>query len=530
MNSHLFSRLYAKAVDDAPASPTTDQPAIRCAPSLHPNPWAPFRLERLPGLQVVITAHNAELWLDRCLSSVERALAGFRWILILVDDGSTDGTLKVAANFPSHATETLVRSFPKAPNVSVAKNRAFALARKHGKDFPAIVPMDADDEMTPERVRHLLPAAVRGGYRVVMGDYQYFCPHAADRHLAVIPARAENVDLGIVGPPMILFHVSLIPANGVLFREDMAAHSDAALWLEWRKRGIELKPVPGKVVHIYHYREGSTSNPRNKVERRKNIDYFHQIERRILTNHTEVFCPKVSALMLTGKCRERYPLARVAVRCFQEQTWPNKELVIVNHGALSLANGDPNIREVRVERPPGMTLGELRNLALEQAQGRFVIQWDDDDFHHRTRIETMMRHRDQGEVIAIRWQIRFNICNGSAYYHQLPGGQQMSILHAANVPFRYPRLDSREDTIFLDQFNTRYVVDNGPDDPVGPLLYVRLFHGRNIWHEAHVMEHLAGQPLRTEVRAEHRAALLDIEACYRETPDFVLPETAVVHV
>jgi hypothetical protein len=99
----------------------------------------------------------------------------------------------------------------------------------------------------------------------------------------------------------------------------------------------------------------------------------------------------------------------------------------------------------------------------------------------------------------------------------------MAILHRANLPFRYPRLDCREDTLFLGQFNSRFVLDNAPGEEVTPMLYVRLFHGRNVWHEAHVMEHLAGQAGRMEVHPEHQSALREIESIYRNTAGFCLP-------
>lgn len=484
------------------------------------GPWAPFSRAELPGVQVVITAHNAEPWLERCLASVEVALRKFRWVLILVDDGSTDQTLRLAVNHKSAADRVVVRSFPKAANVSVAKNRAFAQARPFSLDYPAIVPMDADDEMTPDRVAHLLPAAVVGGHPAVMGDYQYVCPDLPERHNVVVPARSENIAEGKFGPPMTLFHVSLIPYNGLLFREDMRAFSDCALWTEWRQRGIEVQPVPGKVVHRYHYREGSTSNPHDKEQRRQSISHYHEIQRRMLVNHAAPATPRVSALMLTGKCVERYALARVAVACFQRQTWPDKELVIVNHGPVSLANGDPNIREIRVHRTPEMTLGDLRNLSREQARGDYVIQWDDDDYHHPRRIETMMEHREKAEIVTIGWQIRFNIGSGCAFYHCLPGGQQMAILHRANAPFCYPKLEAREDTIFINQFNTKCVIDNDPEDGLGPLLYVRLFHQRNIWDERHVMEHLAGKRDVMELKPAHRDKLAEIQAEYFASPGF----------
>ena len=43
----------------------------------------------LPVISVIVTAYNAELWLDRCINSIISST--FREIeLILIDDGSRD--------------------------------------------------------------------------------------------------------------------------------------------------------------------------------------------------------------------------------------------------------------------------------------------------------------------------------------------------------------------------------------------------------------------------------------------------------
>ena len=97
----------------------------------------------------------------------------------------------------------------------------------------------------------------------------------------------------------------------------------------------------------------------------------------------------VSAVMITGKHPERYALARVAVDCFHAQTHGSRELVIVNTGDVRLWRGEPEVVEIMVEQA-GLTLGELRNRALEAARGDWVIQWDDDDWHHPERIASQL--------------------------------------------------------------------------------------------------------------------------------------------
>ncbi len=88
--------------------------------------------------------------------------------------------------------------------------------------------------------------------------------------------------------------------------------------------------------------------------------------------------------------RGRIVPARFAIDCYQRQSWPNRELVIVCGAAdselpLFLARlGDPTIRYVTA--PPG-ALGELRNVSVEAARGTLLCQWDDDDLYHPERLE-----------------------------------------------------------------------------------------------------------------------------------------------
>jgi glycosyltransferase involved in cell wall biosynthesis len=100
--------------------------------------------------------------------------------------------------------------------------------------------------------------------------------------------------------------------------------------------------------------------------------------------------PLVSALMVT---RGRPRLAETAIACFRAQTWPRRELVIIDSGRtddLALARyiehlEDPMIRHLRIGRSR-LSLGALRNRSLAEARGEWICQWDDDDLSHPSRI------------------------------------------------------------------------------------------------------------------------------------------------
>lgn len=110
--------------------------------------------------------------------------------------------------------------------------------------------------------------------------------------------------------------------------------------------------------------------------------------------------PLISCLMVT---LDRLPLAKRAIRCFADQTWSNRELVIVTDGepryreALERFVSASNIENVRfVVSGERRCLGALRNLSLAQSRGEIICQWDDDDASHPNRLRMQAGHMLEG--------------------------------------------------------------------------------------------------------------------------------------
>jgi len=105
----------------------------------------------------------------------------------------------------------------------------------------------------------------------------------------------------------------------------------------------------------------------------------------IVRTRTDEAYPLVTAVMPT--CRGREKMARYAVEQFLNQSWKEKELIIVNEGDYWITDGsDINIREVRVQ-PGCYRNGTLHNIGDGIARGQYIIRWDDDDIHHPDRIK-----------------------------------------------------------------------------------------------------------------------------------------------
>jgi len=191
--------------------------------------------------------------------------------------------------------------------------------------------------------------------------------------------------------------------------------------------------------------------------------------------------PLVSALMVT---RDRPALAVFAIDCFRRQTYPNKELIIVDDGkddtlAREVARmADPAIRMIR--RPDrGELLGTLRNVAVEASAGTLVCTWDDDDLSHPLRLETQiwqLRHTGAQACLLTRltlwWVDSKQFALGEKRFWE------GSIVCRKDVLPRYPEVQVREDTPVVNRL-LHSVCVVGVDQP---RLYIYVVHGNNSWY------------------------------------------------
>src|SRR5688500_4978455 len=90
--------------------------------------------------------------------------------------------------------------------------------------------------------------------------------------------------------------------------------------------------------------------------------------------------PLVSVILTT---RDRPRLLSVALACYRHQTYPNRELVVVDDGAEFPADAAAVAavggRLVRAE--PGTPLGSKLNQGASVAQGLLCQKMDDDDWY-----------------------------------------------------------------------------------------------------------------------------------------------------
>lgn len=117
-----------------------------------------------PDVSLVIPVYNERENLLPLMDEIAAALAGRRYEIVAVDDGSTDGSLETLT--------TLKRTHPELHVVSFAENAGQSAALAAGfraAGAGVIVTLDADGQNDPADVPRLLEELARSGSAAVVG-------------------------------------------------------------------------------------------------------------------------------------------------------------------------------------------------------------------------------------------------------------------------------------------------------------------------------------------------------------------------
>ena len=198
--------------------------------------------------------------------------------------------------------------------------------------------------------------------------------------------------------------------------------------------------------------------------------------------------PLISCLCVT---RGRVHLLKRAVRSFRDQTYPNRELVIVyesdDEGTREFLKGvtDNNIVAVEAPSSPVLSLGELRNLSVRECGGEYFCQWDDDDYSHVERISFQMdiiRRSKTPACVMMYWLI-FD-AGGKQAYVSCMRPWEGSLLCRKSIfgeDLKYEDVGIGEDTPLISRLFSRNLVF----PVIMPKLYIYVYHGSNLWKDEH---------------------------------------------
>jgi len=119
-----------------------------------------------PAVSFVLTVYNKRRYLADVLASVATQEGDFEREVIVVDDGSTDGSRELLENLGRHLPGyRLIAQSNQGP--SVATNRGLAAA-----SMPLVKLLDGDDLLAPDATRHLIDCMHQLGVELMIGAGQ----------------------------------------------------------------------------------------------------------------------------------------------------------------------------------------------------------------------------------------------------------------------------------------------------------------------------------------------------------------------
>lgn len=231
---------------------------------------------RVITVTVLLPVRNAVTTLARAVASVQKQRWA-DWELVVVDDGSTDGTREWLREEAGRETRLRLIEQP-ALGLVAALNTGWAAARGR-----FIARMDADDECHPERLAaqvawleaHPATGLVAslvgyGGDRTANAGYAL---HVDWINSLVTP---EEIALNrfVESPlahPSVMFRRELVERHGGYRDGDFP--EDYELWLRWLEAGVVMAKVPRELL-TWHDAPGRLS----RTERRYDAEAFFRVK------------------------------------------------------------------------------------------------------------------------------------------------------------------------------------------------------------------------------------------------------------
>lgn len=167
--------------------------------------------------------------------------------------------------------------------------------------------------------------------------------------------------------------------------------------------------------------------------------------------------PALVSCLLPTKNRAAY--IPTAIQSYLSQTYPHKELVIVDNGedgTHRLVPEDPSIRYVHVRG--SLTTGEMRNVCAIHAKGEILCHFDSDDWSAPERVtDQMTRLGSTGMVTGYSNMLFYDERTGKCYHWQHPNQQRYAL--GTSLCYRrvwweknpFPSIRVGEDSRFFQQ-------------------------------------------------------------------------------
>lgn len=369
-----------------------------------------------PKVSVIIPCYNYSRFVGDAIKSVASQQTEFGVELIVVDDGSTDGSYAAAQEAISIPSDCLSHAqVIQQSNAGVAAARNRGINAAQGK---YIVCLDADDKLGDSRFLQTLADALDNNLQlgVVFTGITMMDESGNLGNHAPWP-RGYDYDAQVRGqnqiPTCCMFRkVAWQRAGG--YRAKYTPAEDAALWLAIGALGFRAQQITEEGWFHYRLHGNSLSTP---VRTGQKIEPNWK-DRVWITDGLRPFAsdgkppqhswpvrnydkPKVSVIVPVGSYHRH--LLDEAIDSIENQTERNWELILVNDSSeLLILPAYPFAKIVNTGGGKGAAVA--RNMGIQAATAPFVTFLDADDIFHSRFLElTLREHNRTGKYVYTDW-------------------------------------------------------------------------------------------------------------------------------
>jgi O-antigen biosynthesis protein len=402
--------------------------------------------------------------------------------LIVVDDGADD----LVSVLPPSDRIRYVRAHAGS-SIGAKRNRGCELARG-----TVVAQWDDDDWYSPQRLSRQVAPLIAGQAEITGLKHQLFFDIKRWRFWSCLPALHRQMFVeDVLGGTLVYLRACW---EQLARYPDCSLAEDAAFLRQAVLRGARLKRItePALLLYLRHYTNtwqfecGQFIDPGGWAEVPEpalpNEDRAFYIGRSSAALPTQMTEPLVSCIMPTADRRRFIPHA---IRYFLRQTYPNRELLIIDDGSDNIGDLVPashQIRHIRLDRR--QSLGAKRNLGCELARGEIIAHWDDDDWiaDWRLAYQVGILRRHHLPAVCGLSRLRFSEpSTGKAWMYGHPPGRRGWVAGGTLCyhkslwrRFQFADVSDAEDTLFIAN-----IADDSLVSLVDNRFYVATVHGDN---------------------------------------------------
>ena len=217
---------------------------------------------------IIVPIFNVEQYVEECIESLINQKTQYSYEIILVNDGSTDDSLKI------------IKQYEDKKNVKIInqKNKGLGAARNVGccnSNGQYIIFIDSDDVATANCVEDLVSAIKNNNYDVVIADHSYYGKKIKNRQRKIKEIKRNKQDY-LRGVAWARIYKRELFYNFSMFENCWYEDASNALILPYFVKKVGYL---NEIVYLYRKREMSIMQETNKSSNYKQIDAIYIVDK-----------------------------------------------------------------------------------------------------------------------------------------------------------------------------------------------------------------------------------------------------------